>query len=62
MVLTCMLFPGLRSIKVCISQTGFSSQSRRSTSAKVSGFIPVVHSWRQEPIVWAETLNLEERE
>lgn len=61
MVLTCMLFPGLRSIKVCISQTSFGSQSRRSTSAEVSGFIPVVHSCRQEPIVWAETLNLEEK-
>lgn len=62
MVLTYMLFPGLHSIKVCISQNSFGSQSRWSTSAKASDFIPVIHSCRQEPIVWVETLNLEKKE
>jgi len=62
MVLTCMLFPGLFSMKVCIPQTSFGSQSRWSMSAEISGFIPVDDSCRMEPIVWAETLNLKEKE
>lgn len=62
MVLTCMFIPGLCSIQVFISQTSFDSQSQQSKSAKVSGFIPVVHSRRQELIVWAETLSLKEKE
>lgn len=62
MLLTCVLFPGLCSMEVCVLETSSSSRCRWSAAAQVSGFISVAHSWRQGPIVWAETLNLEGKE
>lgn len=61
MLLTCTLFPGSMEV-VCQKPASAPGRVGWSAAAQVSGFISVAHSWRQGPIVWAETLNLEGKE